>query len=85
MFSFASVLLITGLVWGLVLPLAVLVAMWLEPRLLRPEPLWLRRCRSKNPADPASRPCWVPLQEHCPRHDRFPREEEVPLQEPLIA
>ena len=85
MISLASALVVTGLVWGVVLPLAVLVAIWLEPHVLRPEPLYLRRCRRSNPADPASRPCWVPVDECCPKHDRFPREEDVPAREPLIA
>ncbi|MGH9001952.1 MAG: hypothetical protein ACRDYV_02375, partial [Acidimicrobiia bacterium] len=62
--TFGSTLMIVVFVWGVILPAAVLLAIVLEPRLFQPQPLWLRRCRRSNPADPASRPCWVPLGEY---------------------
>ncbi|MGH9042845.1 MAG: hypothetical protein ACRDZ3_21740 [Acidimicrobiia bacterium] len=82
---FGSALVIVGFVWGVVLPAAVLLAILLEPRLLKPQALWMRRCRRSNPADPTSRPCWVPLGEHCPRHDRIAEAQPLPERRRLIA
>lgn len=80
-----SALLTVGLIWGLILPLAVLFAIFLEPRLIKPEPLWMRRCRGVSPNHPASRACWVPVGEYCPRHDRPAQSAPVPEDDRLIA
>ena len=76
--------LVIGFSW-VVLPVVVLVALMVGPHLLRPEPLWVRRCRRADPTDPGSRPCWVPVGERCPRHDGSLRNDPVPGREPLIA
>lgn len=67
-----------------VLPLVVVIALAFGPRLLTPEPLWVRRCRRADPAEPESRPCWVPVGERCPKHEPI-RPDPVPDYEPVIA
>jgi hypothetical protein len=68
-----------------VLPMVIVVALMVGPRLLRPEPLLVRRCRRADPDDPASRPCWVPVGERCPKHGDPSRKDTAPGREPLIA
>jgi hypothetical protein len=82
MSSLGPFLVVVVVLSWVVLPLVVVVAMIVGPRLLRPEPLLVRRCRN---SDPASRPCWVPVGEDCPRHGGSSRKDTVLGREPLIA
>ena len=83
--SLGSVLLTVGLLWAVVLPAAVVVAILIEPLLFHPEPLYLRRCRSTDPTDPTAPRCWVPVGECCPKHDRAPQPDGLTPRQPLIA
>ncbi len=85
MSSLGPFLVVVVVLSWVVLPVVTLVALTVGPRLLQPEPLLVRRCRGSDPADPASRPCWVPVGEHCPRHSGSSPTDPFPGREPLIA
>ncbi len=84
MSSLGPFLVVMAVLSWVVIPVVLLIALMVGPRLIRPEPLLVRRCRRADPADPASRPCWVPVGEHCPRHgalssDTLPGREPAPV------
>jgi hypothetical protein len=86
MSSLGPFLVVVAVLSWVVVPMVVVVALAVGPRLLRPEPLLVRRCRRPDPSDPASRPCWVPVGEHCPRHGGLAQDALAGREpEPVIA